>query len=259
MTLTVGIDIGSVSTKGVLFDGKQYEHRIIPTGWSPSQAGKDVLARLLEPQGLSPDNIDRIVGTGYGRIQEGMFDQTYSEITCHARGAHFLFPGAGGLIDIGGQDSKVISFGERGKVLDFVLNDKCAAGTGRFLQVTAQALGLEVSQLAELAEGAAPAAINSMCAVFAESEIIGLLAQGIPVEMIVSGLLHSIAKRITIMSGKIRFQDTIVFCGGVAQNTVLQDLIRLEIGCRLAVPSCPQAVGALGAAVLGHDQIGIPC
>lgn len=256
MKRTIGIDIGSVSTKGVLFDGDTYVSRIIPTGWSPFRAGQEVLEQLLKQQRLSPDDIALIIGTGYGRIQEGMFGKTYSEITCHARGAHYLFPEASGLIDIGGQDSKVISFGEKGKVLDFTLNDKCAAGTGRFLQVTAQTLGLEVSQLADCAEGAAPAAINSMCAVFAESEIIGLLAQGVPLESIVAGLLQSIAKRISIMSGKVNLRNTVIFCGGVAQNHVLQTLISTEIGCDLVVPSCPQAVGALGAAVLGYDQIG---
>ncbi|RJE48206.1 MULTISPECIES: acyl-CoA dehydratase activase [unclassified Dehalobacter] len=253
MKWTVGIDIGSVSTKAVLFNGEQVDSKIIPSGWSPSQAGQEVLERLLKPQELTRDDISLLVGTGYGRIQQGMFDKTFSEITCHARGVHYLLPEACGLIDIGGQDSKVIGFGEKGKVEDFVLNDKCAAGTGRFLQVTAQTLGLEVSQLSDLAEDADPADINSMCAVFAESEIIGLLAQGITIESIVAGLLKSIAKRISVMAGKIHFQDTIAFCGGVAQNQVLKNLLSQEIGCRLAVPPSPQAVGALGAAILGYE------
>lgn len=253
MKWTVGIDIGSVTTKGILFNGQAWHAVVIPTGWSPSQAGQEVLERLLTTEGLSRDNIGMVIGTGYGRIQQGMFDKTFSEITCHARGAYYLFSEACGLIDIGGQDSKVIGFTESGRVQDFILNDKCAAGTGRFLQVTAQTLGLEVSQLSDFAKEAKPVVMNSMCAVFAESEIIGLLAQGVSTKNIVAGLLQSIAKRISTLSAKLNFQGTVVFCGGVAQNEVLKDLLRKEIGCNLVVPSQPQFVGALGAAVLGYN------
>ncbi|NLI91486.1 MAG: 2-hydroxyglutaryl-CoA dehydratase [Peptococcaceae bacterium] len=255
MKWSIGIDIGSVSTKGVLYNGQVWHSEVISTGWSPSQAGKEVLERLLLTHGLTRDQIQIVVGTGYGRIQEGMFDKTFSEITCHARGSSYLLPEACGFIDIGGQDSKVVALAKTGKVRDFVLNDKCAAGTGRFLQVTAQTMGLEVSQLSDLAREANSVAINSMCAVFAESEVIGLLAQGISKSCIIAGLLQSIAKRIGVMAGKLNFQGCIIFCGGVAQNQVLKGLLSKEIGCKLFVPPKPQSIGALGAAILGYDLI----
>jgi len=139
--LTAGIDIGSMSTKAVIFNGQSYYKAITPTGWSPRQAAELVFNDLLKQAGHSPDQIDFIVATGYGRISIDFADRVVTEITCHARGAAYLVPGTDLVIDIGGQDSKVIRINEQGQVLDFAMNDKCAAGTGRFLQVIAAALG----------------------------------------------------------------------------------------------------------------------
>ena len=176
-----GVDVGSVAAKAVIFDPQSRSllgKAVLPTGWNAREAGKKALAAACADAGGIAAS--RIVGTGYGRISLPFADKVVTEITCHARGAVHLFPGTGVVLDIGGQDSKVISTASDGSVQDFLMNDKCAAGTGRFLQVLSGILGMELAELGEAAGRGKPAAISSMCAVFAETEIIGLLARGTP-------------------------------------------------------------------------------
>lgn len=173
-----GVDIGSVAAKAVIFDPQSRSllgKAVLPTGWNAREAGEKALAAACADAGGIAAS--RIVGTGYGRISLPFADKVVTEITCHARGAVHLFPGTGVVLDIGGQDSKVISTASDGSVQDFLMNDKCAAGTGRFLQVLSGILGMELAELGEAAGRGKPAAISSMCAVFAETEIIGLLAR----------------------------------------------------------------------------------
>ncbi|MBO4369011.1 MAG: 2-hydroxyglutaryl-CoA dehydratase, partial [Desulfovibrio sp.] len=177
-----------------------------------------------------------------------------TEITCHARGASILFPEASVVIDIGGQDSKVISVGAGGSVQDFVMNDKCAAGTGRFLQTVAALLGLGIDELCALAEDEDPCAITSMCAVFAETEIIGLLAKGTKPGAIASGVLVSIARRIRALVARIPLQGQCVFTGGLAVSHVCARMLERELNVTVHVPDYPQFVGALGAALIASDQ-----
>ncbi len=256
--LTVGIDVGSVSTKAVLFDGNAHEYVIIPTGFSPKTAGEEALAKLLQQAGKSRDEISMIIGTGYGRIHMPYADKTINELACHGRGAKFLFPEAFGVIDVGGQDSKVMVVDQNGKVIDFLLNDKCAAGTGRFLQVTAQALGVELTEIDELTYNQQPVQIGSMCAVFAETEVLNLVVQGNGQGEILAGVLQSIAVRMTAMASKLipdqRDDVEVVFTGGLAKSARLCEMIANASKWQVRVPDQPQIIGALGAAVAAYEE-----
>jgi predicted CoA-substrate-specific enzyme activase len=250
--LVAGVDVGSVATKVVIIKDDTFYFRTAPTGWSPRQAGTEVLQDLLSDLGYRKEELDYVVATGYGRVSLGFADKTVTEITCHARGAAYLVPGCPMVIDIGGQDSKAIKIDPQGQVLDFAMNDKCAAGTGRFLQVIAAALGNDVSELSEMAAGRTPLALNSMCAVFAESEVIGLLASGHDKGEIVAGLHHSIARRIASMVGRLGSFDRVAFTGGVARNDSLRQCLESVLGTDVIVPENCQMAGALGAALIAR-------
>ncbi|MBJ6750351.1 acyl-CoA dehydratase activase [Geomonas anaerohicana] len=251
--VAAGIDIGSTGTKAVIFDGEIRASVVVPTGWDPKAAGLEAYRQALECAGIEADEVQSIVGTGYGRVSLPIFDRKVTEITCHARGAHFLYPETRSVIDIGGQDSKVISVDAQGRVAEFAMNDKCAAGTGRFLQVMAGVLDVSLEQLGQLAVGATPVPISSMCAVFAESEVIGLLARGTDKGSIAAGIFHSIAGRIQGLAGKVSLSHRVTFSGGVALNRELCRAIGTSLGVDMCVPQAPQMVGALGAAILGYE------
>lgn len=252
---SVGVDSGSVATKAVLFNGEIIKKVIIPTGWSPKEAAKDAIDTLIKETNISKDEVKRIIGTGYGRISMPFADKTVTEITCHGRGAHFLNNNVKTILDIGGQDSKVISLDNNGNVVDFAMNDKCAAGTGRFLQVMANVLGLDVSELDKFTNNIDPEPITSMCTVFAESEVISLLAKGVPKERIASGIIHSIANRGTSILSKVNISDVVAFTGGVAKSKVIKKVIETKIKKTLYAPLDSQIVGALGAAVIGWNLL----
>ena len=194
-----GVDVGSVAAKAVIFDPQSRSllgKAVLPTGWNAREAGEKALAAACADAGGIAAS--RIVGTGYGRISLPFADKVVTEITCHARGAVHLFPGTGVVLDIGGQDSKVISTAPDGSVQDFLMNDKCAAGTGRFLQVLSGILGMELAELGEAAGRGKPAAISSMCAVFAATEINGLLPRRTPPADIAAGVFRSLARRMHV-------------------------------------------------------------
>ncbi len=194
------------------------------------------------------------LGTGYGRISLPFIDKAVTEITCHARGAHHLLVGADMVIDIGGQDSKVILTDGRGGVINFAMNDKCAAGTGRFLEVIAAALGADVSELAEKARGAEPVQISSMCTVFAESEVISLLAQGVDKGKIIAGIHRSVANRVAAMAERLGQGELIIFTGGVAKNEGVKEFLSRELRRDIVVAPESQLAGALGAALLAREK-----
>jgi predicted CoA-substrate-specific enzyme activase len=254
MSLVAGIDVGSTSTKAVLLNGSENHHLIRPTGWSPRDAGTAILDDLLKISGFSKNQLKKIVATGYGRVSLSFADKAVTEITCHARGAAYLVPGLDTIIDIGGQDSKLIKVNSFGQVLDFFMNDKCAAGTGRFLQIMANALGFDVSDLGNLPPEE-PVTISNMCTVFAESEVIGLLAQGVPKNAIVAGLHQAIARRISSMVRKLGNYDRIVFTGGVALNRGVHQCLENELSKTVYVPAECQLAGALGAALIAQDLL----
>lgn len=252
--ITAGIDVGSTATKAVIFDGTIKGFAIIPTGWNSKEAGRHVFTLALNNAGLKEQDVSLITGTGYGRISLPFIDRKVTEITCHAKGAKFLFPQTKTVIDIGGQDSKVISVADDGTVADFMMNDKCAAGTGRFLQVMTGILDITLDELGRMAVNSQPVSINSMCTVFAESEIIGLLAQGVPKEAIAAGIIQTIANKLVGLTSRIPCNSEITFTGGLANNLEICHMLSDTLGVSFNVPFQPQIVGALGAALIAYHQ-----
>lgn len=248
--ITAGIDAGAATTKVVLLSEKEIVgYRIAVTAFDFLIAAEDLFSALLSSAGIRREEIDTIYATGYGRNAVIFAHKTISEITAQAKGVHSLFPGVQGIIDVGGQDSKVIVVDE-GKVVDFLMNDKCAAGTGKFLEYTAKALEVPITDLGMLSLASRhPAAITSMCTVFAESEVISLRARGIPKEDIAAGLIGGIANRVGVMAKRAGLKDHIAFVGGVAKNAGMRASLEKELGVALFVPPEPQITAALGAAI----------
>ena len=259
--LSAGIDVGSVAAKAVVFDVAARSvagSALLPTGWNTREAGEAVLDAACREAGAGRHDLGQVVATGYGRIALPFAQKTVTEITCHAKGASWLFPGSGVVLDIGGQDSKVILLDPSGgQVKDFLMNDKCAAGTGRFLEMTMSRVGSDITSIDTFVEGAEPVTINSMCAVFAESEIIGLLAQETPPGSIALGCIYSICRRTAIFAQKLAPEHPkVFFSGGLAQSQVVREVLARYLGVEsvTAHPLC-QYNGAIGAAVLGWKQV----
>ena len=255
---TVGIDIGSTSGEAVILDGNDIlASSIVDTGYNSRRAAELALEKALAESGLAREQLGPTVATGYGRIAIQFANRQVTEISCYAKGMAHLFPDVRTVIDIGGQDSKVIAVGKNGKAVDFAMNDKCAAGTGRFLEVTARALQLNLSDLGEISALATrDVSISSICTVFAESEVITLVAEGAERADIVAGLHRAIAKRVGAMVKRIGPNPIITFAGGVAKNPGVQRALERELGVSLVVPPEPQIVGALGAALIARDGEG---
>ena len=246
-----GVDVGSLSTDVVIINssGVTLAEVVIATGLNGAEAAQKAFDQALEQAELSPGQIKGITATGYGRASVAFATGKTTEISCHGVGAHHLFPHTGTVIDIGGQDSKVIQVDDRGRMLDFTMNDKCAAGTGRFLEVMADRLELGLDELSDpLHVSGETVQISSTCTVFAESEVISLLAKHTPREQIVNGLQRSIVNRIWAMVTSIGIQGEVTLTGGVANNQGLVLVLEEKLGQKLNVPENPQTVGALGAA-----------
>jgi predicted CoA-substrate-specific enzyme activase len=251
--LTCGIDAGSRAIKIVVIDARDLHvvgSCVADQGVQQDQLARTLYDGLLADHGISPDRITRRIATGYGRNIISFADKTITEITCHAVGVHHVCPQARTVIDIGGQDSKTIRLGSDGTVEDFAMNDRCAAGCGRFLEILADRLGYRLDQLGEIsATSTAPAIISSMCVVFAETEIIGLLAGGAKPQDVVAGVQSAIASRIAILAGR-KVAAPVAFTGGVARipgmNRMLAEVLEQPVH---VVPN-PQMTGALGAAIL---------
>ena len=250
--ITAGIDIGSISTKAaVLSDGKLLGTRLIFTGYNAEAAGRTVFEELLKDLGLERQAVRRLISTGYGRNSVKFVDKAVTEITCHGAGAHYLDPGVRSIIDIGGQDSKVIVIDEKGKVKNFAMNDKCAAGTGRFLEVMARALEVDLEVFGNLSlEARSPSRISSLCTVFAESEVISLISRGEHRENIIAGIHESIAARVAAMANRVGVVPPVVMTGGVAKNAGVVKALEKKLGMTIRVSEYAQVNGAIGAAVL---------
>ncbi len=256
--ISAGIDAGAATTKVLLFEEREIVgYRIAGTAFDFLTAAGKMFDELLADHGHRRQDVGSVYATGYGRNSISFADASISEITAHAKGVSFLFPGVRGIIDVGGQDSKVIVV-EDGRVTDFLMNDKCAAGTGKFLEYTAKALEIPINDLGgtALASGH-PAGITSMCTVFAESEVISLRAKGIRKEDIAAGLIGSIAQRVGVMAMRMGLKDHIVFVGGVAKNAGMMSALQKELDVILAVPFEPQITGALGAAIAAQGKVRI--
>ena len=245
---TVGVDIGSTSTKYIVLEDRDIlYHSVFPTGWSSVDAATRVADDLFSHG--TDIWATPCVSTGYGRAAVPFADKSVTEITCHCKGAEFIFGGGQAtVIDIGGQDTKVISI-EDGVVLDFIMNDKCSAGTGRFLEVMANAMGMNPGSLSALAKEGSGVTISSMCTVFAESEVISLIGQGIPKRDIAYGIVDSIISKVLSQCGKLNRQGTLYLTGGLCECENILD----SLSKKLAAPvySCAQAryAGAVGAAI----------
>jgi len=247
-----GLDIGSTATKAAIINGATKEVLAVAeraTGWAPKEAAKGALEDALAQLNISGALINRTVATGYGRKMAAA-DKQVTEISCHALGAKYLVPAAMTVLDIGGQDSKLIALDDQGNVRDFLMNDKCAAGTGRFISNMATALGIDLDDFGVLASSGTPAPISSMCAVFAESEVIGLTASGTSREDLAAGIVVSIAKRLTSLAGRIPLTPTIAFTGGTARNAELAKCFSKALNVELTAPPLAPFAGAIGAALI---------
>ena len=232
-------------------EGKILGTKVIFTGYNAEQAGTKVYEELLKELGIEKSDVRRVVSTGYGRNSVKFMDKAMTEIICHGVGAHYLNPRTRSVIDIGGQDSKAIVLNEKGKVKNFAMNDKCAAGTGRFLEVMARALEVDLDGFGALSLRAGdPSKISSLCTVFAESEVISLISKGEKRENIIAGIHESIAARIAAMANRLRIAPLVVMTGGVAKNIGVVKVLERKIGMAVEVSEYAQVNGAIGAALL---------
>lgn len=255
---TMGIDIGSAATKCVILrDGKEIvamEKVDLGTG---SSGARRVTQTILEKSGLKEMDLSCVIATGYGRNRFENADKQVSELSCHARGVAFLVPGARTIIDIGGQDAKTIQLNESGsRMTNFVMNEKCAAGTGRFLEVMAVVLETTVDQLGDLdALSTEELTISSTCTVFAESEVISQLSNGKKKEDIIRAIHESVAKRACGLARRVGIKPAVVMTGGVARNSGVVRAISRELKQDVIVPEHPQMAGALGAALFAWEEM----
>ncbi|MEJ2717650.1 MAG: acyl-CoA dehydratase activase [Deltaproteobacteria bacterium] len=256
--IVAGCDVGSLTGKTVILkDRAILSHSIVPTAVKPQITAEHAMNEALGKAKLQLEEIEYIVSTGYGREKIPFANTNVTEITCHGKGAYWLVPTGRTIIDIGGQDCKVILLGDDGNIVDFRMNDKCAAGTGRFLEVMAKALGLELDELGGVSlQSESSAQITSQCSVFAESEVVTLMAEGTELPDIVAGIHKSIADRLLTMVKASNSRKEFVLTGGVAKNAGVVEFLERALGNIAKVPVDPQIVGALGAALIAQEKLG---
>jgi predicted CoA-substrate-specific enzyme activase len=254
-----GLDVGSLSTDAVLIDeeGRILAYSVQPTGASSVKAATSAFEEALRSAGIPSGAVRRLVSTGYGRARVDFAAEQVTEITCHARGARYLFPETRTVLDIGGQDSKGILLSPNGRVLDFAMNDKCAAGTGRFLEVMARALEVDLCEMGERSLHATEGlSVSSTCTVFAESEVVGLIAEGHGVDDIIRAIHRAIAARTAGLIERLGVEPEVTMTGGVAKNIGVVKALEERLGHPLNVYEEPQIVGALGAALIASERDG---
>jgi predicted CoA-substrate-specific enzyme activase len=252
MMYFAGVDVGSVASKALVVDeeGNEVSYAVV-SGLPGEQSARQVIDEALEDYGLSFADISRTVATGYGRVNVPFADKQHTEIICHSVGVNSLFPSVRTVIDIGGQDSKAIKVSQSGRVEHFIMNDKCAAGTGRFLEVMEGVLNVGLDRWGELASKATnTASISSVCTVFAETEVISKVAQNVPMEDIVAGVCESIAYRVAQMAKRVAVEKDVCLTGGVAQNQGVARKLSEILEMQLLIADRPQRTGALGAALI---------
>ncbi len=251
-----GIDSGSLTTDAVLIsEGELTAYEVVPTGASNKKAAERAWQAALEKAGIKRDEVACVIATGYGRESVDFADDTITEITCHGKGAHYFFENIRTVIDVGGQDSKVIRTDETGRVTDFVMNDKCAAGTGRFLEVMARALEVDLEKMGDMYERAASeVAVSSTCTVFAESEVVSLVASGYETPDIIRAISRAIAGRVAALAGRVGIEPPVMMTGGVAKNKGVVKALEERLNLELKIPSEPQIVGAMGAALNAAER-----
>lgn len=252
----LGIDIGSTASKAVIIDENK---RIIAKEMVPSGTGKfgpvEVYKRVLQNSNLKKEDITHILATGYGRFVFEDADDQKSEISCHAKGIYFVNPEIRTIVDIGGQDVKVIRLNGQGRIINFTMNDKCAAGTGRFLENMAKVLNLKTEELGDISMKAVhEAEISNTCTVFAESEVISKLANDTPTEDLVAGIHTSVARRVASLAFRNGIVPKVAMSGGVAKNKGIVKALSREINQDIFVHEDSQFFGALGAALFAYDE-----
>ena len=262
MRIAAGVDVGSTQTKAILMSdnggGKQILARALTdTGANVLKAAEAAFDKCCQAAGIEPGQVGFVVGTGYGRYKISFGNAQMTEISCHARGAQFLCPGTRTVIDMGGQDSKAISVGPSGEVLDFVMNDKCAAGTGRFLANAAEVMGISLDEIGPLSLRATrPVKIATVCTVFVESDILSYLSQGKRPEDIMGGVHLAIAKRTLSLARRLSIEPEITMTGGVARNIGMVQALETVIGRKLQVSPDAHFMGAVGAALFALEKLG---
>lgn len=255
-TYFAGIDVGSTMTKTVILNQGIIASIIGPTGPEHRRLANQVMDEALKKAAISFQSITYIVSTGYGRINVPFADKQYTEITCQAKGVVNLFPKAKTVIDIGGQDIKAIKVDATGKTIDFVMNDKCAAGTGRFIEVIADTLGVPLDKVGDLSlQSRNPAKISNICTIWAQQEVAASLAEGVPISDLLAGVHQSLADRISRMVSRLRVEEAVIVTGGGAKNKGLLKALSEQLDYEVFVPDEPLITGALGAALLGKEIV----
>ena len=253
-----GVDAGSTYTKAALVDdeGNLVATAILMTGVKIVEAARKVYAEVLRQTGVTEDRVKFLVGTGYGRYNTTFGHLQVTEISCHAKGAHYLFPNTRTVLDMGGQDTKAIRINERGEVIDFCMNDKCAAGTGRFIEGAAKVLGLSLKEVGELSlKGKKPVKISSTCAVFAETETMEQLAWGNSVEDVLYGVHVSMATRSIGLLRRVGIVPELTFTGGVSQNVGMVKALEEQLNMKINTSPLTMYCGAIGAALFGLEKL----
>ena len=257
MIYGAGVDVGSTQTKAIVLDEERriVGRTLIDTGANVTKAAERAFDDALKGAGLRRDDITYVVGTGYGRYKVTFGDAQITEISCHAKGAAWLFPGTQTVIDMGGQDAKGIRVGEGGEVKDFVMNDKCAAGTGRFLANAAEAVGLSLDEIGELSLRARnPVRLSTVCTVFVESDIMAYLGQGKKVEDILGGVHSAIAARTVALVRRVGIEPEVTFTGGVSRNIGMVRALEQKLGLPINVSPESHFMGAIGAALWAMER-----
>ncbi len=254
----LGIDSGSTSTNAVILDEQKniLATAVLRTGAKSGESADHIMDLVLERAGLRREQLTQVISTGYGRVSIGFADRDITEISCHGKGAHFLDPSIRTILDIGGQDSKAIRLDEQGNVIDFVMNDKCAAGTGRFLEMMARTLEVSIEELGPISlQSKEHIQISSMCSVFAESEVISLIAQNKETADIAHGVHEAIVNRALSLIRRVGSEPAYMMTGGVAKNPGVAAILEEKLGCPVIIPPEPEIVGALGAALFALEGL----
>lgn len=260
--ITAGIDIGSMTANVVIMEfnnnkdkGTIISDAIIPTGADSAETARKVLDRGLEQTDIKFEDIEYIISTGYGRVIVPFANKNITEISCHARGAHWVFSSARTIVDMGGQDCKVITCDETGTVTSFVMNDKCAAGAGRSMEVMARLVGVPLESMGELSLQIVdqPANITSTCVLFARSEVMELLRNGVNKNDILAGACEALTSRVISLMGRSKMEKDLVISGGIAKNIGITSRMEKRLDFETKIPPEPQIIGALGAAIFARD------
>mgnify|MGYP002733135750 FL=1 len=248
----VGIDIGSTASKTVVTGDKEIKF-VLPTGWSSKETASEIASRLLAEGIDVKGEVVRVAATGYGRVAVEYADFVITEITCHGRGGREMAGNDCAIIDVGGQDTKVILV-EQGMIQDFLMNDKCSAGTGKFLEIMANRLGVTIEELFELASQGNAAPISSLCTVFAESEVISMIGEGRSREDIAAGVVHSVAEKVAQLARRKQLPGTVILTGGLSECPYFAEILSEKLECNVSAMREGRYAGALGAALLAREK-----